>query len=416
MGMTWRFDAWAVRDGVAFVSDRDELGEDPNEWTARSTVFMSVPDLEPVPVGRLSTALRATRGSFQEGFRDAEGEEFVFEDLDQVRQVVRCVYLTSSIGEDGALQVGLPLPHPPDDDTSGGAAAPVPLATHFMEKAIGRFSELDPSQDLLSERESREKLLGLSLSASREVAHMVRGYALDVSRSWEARAAWADERDRDLLASWYLLHWQLGTWDTDEFAGEMDLDAFAVGRQTLGGLVGSEDHLTRRIAPGAVLRPASEILATAPAALRGTWCRGFRRLSDKLALAIGTTNYFEANSKLPELAPSLLCALLLSGDTRSALHEPGRFEKRIAKALRWLWREVPAPDSIPDGAREVVNDYGWSSLSEAESRSQDSAEPQEAASAMNRRGVDPRESDLDDAREEQLVRHQRLDLRANTSG
>jgi len=97
----WRFDAWAVRDGLAFVSDRN--GE---ALEARGTVFMSVPDLEPVPVGRISTALRATRANFQDGFRNNLDEEFAFETLEQVQEVIRRGYLASGLGPAAAAVEG----------------------------------------------------------------------------------------------------------------------------------------------------------------------------------------------------------------------------------------------------------------------------------------------------------------------
>src|SRR5436309_15963831 len=61
----WRIDSWSVRDGAAFASRREAESMD-----ADSTVFIAVPDLEAVPVGRMSTALSATRRHFQEGLRN----------------------------------------------------------------------------------------------------------------------------------------------------------------------------------------------------------------------------------------------------------------------------------------------------------------------------------------------------------
>ena len=76
----WFVDAWAVLDGRLFASQRER-----DSIQAHSTVFFAVPDLDPVPVGRISTALRATRSGFQEGLRDGDGEEIAFESLPQLR-------------------------------------------------------------------------------------------------------------------------------------------------------------------------------------------------------------------------------------------------------------------------------------------------------------------------------------------
>src|SRR4051812_46889551 len=84
----WYIDAWSVWDGLAFASERMA-----DTIQSSATVFLSVPDLEPIPVGRISTALRATRASFQDGFHDESGSEFGFVDLEQVREVVRRAYL-----------------------------------------------------------------------------------------------------------------------------------------------------------------------------------------------------------------------------------------------------------------------------------------------------------------------------------
>lgn len=91
--MAWYIDSWSVFDGLAFASQRPADSID-----ADATVFLSVPDLEPVPMGRMSTALRAQRASFQDGFRDAEGNEIPFDSLDQIREVVRRAYLGGGLG------------------------------------------------------------------------------------------------------------------------------------------------------------------------------------------------------------------------------------------------------------------------------------------------------------------------------
>lgn len=112
----WRVDAWAVEDGKAFVSRRE-----PDSIDAQSTVFLSVPDLEPVPVGRISTALRATRSGFQAGLRDEDGAEIPFDSLDEVRSLVRRAYLGSGLGPEAPAAVAGPVTRTPGPDDAAGA-------------------------------------------------------------------------------------------------------------------------------------------------------------------------------------------------------------------------------------------------------------------------------------------------------
>lgn len=110
----WRVDAWAVEDGKAFVSRRE-----PGSIDAQVTVFLSVPDLEPVPVGRISTALRATRSGFQAGLRDEDGGEIAFDSLDAVRSLVRRAYLGSGLGPDAPAAATGPVTRTPGPDDAG---------------------------------------------------------------------------------------------------------------------------------------------------------------------------------------------------------------------------------------------------------------------------------------------------------
>jgi hypothetical protein len=112
----WFIDAWAVHDGKVFASRRP-----PESIAADATVFMSVPDLEAVPVGRISTALRATRSGFQEGLRtnDDNRAEIPFTDLRQIRDLVRRAYLAAGLGPGSPGALASPLPRP-DVDTGPG--------------------------------------------------------------------------------------------------------------------------------------------------------------------------------------------------------------------------------------------------------------------------------------------------------
>lgn len=108
-GKAWFIDAWAVHDGKVFASRRP-----PESIVADATVFMSVPDLEAVPVGRISTALRATRSGFQEGLRtnDDNRAEIPFDNLRQIRDLVRRAYLAAGLGPGSPGALASPLPRP----------------------------------------------------------------------------------------------------------------------------------------------------------------------------------------------------------------------------------------------------------------------------------------------------------------
>lgn len=119
--LQWFVDAWAVHDGKLFASHRLDDTSANYLKSAESTVFMSVPDLQPVPVGRISTALRATRSGFQDRLRAANGAEIPFESLEQIRDLVRRGYLGGGLGPGASTALGEPGPTPVVDGGPGAA-------------------------------------------------------------------------------------------------------------------------------------------------------------------------------------------------------------------------------------------------------------------------------------------------------
>lgn len=117
----WYVDAWAVVDGKLFASRRAPDTATDYLSTAEATVFISVPDLQAVPVGRITTALRATRSSFQDRLRGANGAEIPFDTLDQLRDLVRRGYLGGDLGPGSASALGGPGPAPTVDGGTGVA-------------------------------------------------------------------------------------------------------------------------------------------------------------------------------------------------------------------------------------------------------------------------------------------------------
>lgn len=134
-GLAWFVDAWAVHDGRIFVSHRRPETEGSRIGSATTTVFMSVPDLQAVPVGRISTALRATRSGFQDGFRDAQGDEIPFVSLGQIRTLVQQAYLAAGLGPEAPGVAAAPFDVPGPDGESGAAALVLDRAMFLDEEA-----------------------------------------------------------------------------------------------------------------------------------------------------------------------------------------------------------------------------------------------------------------------------------------
>jgi hypothetical protein len=74
-------------------------------------------------------------------------------------------------------------------------------------------------------------------------------------------------------------------------------------------------------------------------------------------------DYFEYNCFLPELAPSVLGAILLtSGGFPSSLVTRTQFRHaRLAAALRWVAQEIPRV-TLPSEAEGLINNYAWQRL------------------------------------------------------
>ena len=100
---SWYIDAWCPMDGLAFASRRHV---DP--LVAAETIYLCPPFFEPEQIGSLATALAATRGHFQSGFFDLEGE-IEFPSLAHVIETVKRVYLAGGAKNDPTGILPLPV-------------------------------------------------------------------------------------------------------------------------------------------------------------------------------------------------------------------------------------------------------------------------------------------------------------------
>ena len=357
---SWFIDAWAVRDGVAFASRRTEGSID-----ATNTVFMSVPALEPIPVGRITTALGATRGSFQAGLYGTDGHEIGFDDLSQIRELIRRAYLASGIGPGGAAA---PAPIGPLPEPGGAGGACYEAAVSANELADLRwFDEGDnAATSLLSAFSDR---LG-------QVSQLVKAFAEATIVEWERAVESgpaADhpdgrrERYRAMggLYEWYATLASLGIWshldemasfvfDNDLHFAERITNRFGYFSPFFGSVFGGP---SRNYSD-------QELLTMAPCPLRLSWDPRIRRLSDKVFLALADAHYFQLNAQVAELVPALLASLVSVRGTRNVMvrFEAGlEFEDGLRDALGWLARELPSVQ-LPTLAETLLEAYAWSGL------------------------------------------------------
>jgi len=353
--LAWYLDAWAVRDGVAFASMRPT-----NSVGARNTVFLSVPDLQPTPVGRITTALGATRRGFQAGLRDDAGEEVAFGSLAQVREMVRRGYLAGGLGPGGAATPAFPLP-PTVPGVGGGAyfgdavAESAAAGTRWYEAGDRDFQVL------------RQRV------PMTELTRLVQQYAEATILEWElalrSRALAYDDHRRVQwgLREWYLMLLSHAIWaETSELEHFVYAHDCSIGHQLLQGsdnwigtlhLSGRPAHEQRRFSDQALLQ-------SAPCPLLSHWNPQMSRLIYKLLLPLSAAGYFLNNPGVPELIPTLLAAVLstpASPSLHTAFGDGIGSEEMVDQALSWLAVETPQVE-LPPAAEMLITRYAWDQL------------------------------------------------------
>lgn len=344
----WFVDAWAVRDGTAFASHRS-----PESIEADNTVFLSVPSLQPTPVGRITTALGATRRCFQDRLHDENREEVAFESLTQVRELVRRGYLASGLGPGGAAVPAVPVP-PVEPGGVGGS---------YYEEALTEIEVAGFSWPV----EGRLVFDALRPYVG-DLGRLVQRFAEATLLEWERAIEGRDERWA--LREWYLMLARHSVWaehgDLVDFVSDHDCE---VGRDIAMRFEQPPYYWYRGVAAPGVDAPSlgyeeQALLHTAPCPLRSGWYRGIHRLMDKLLLGMADATYFRSNHEVAELAPAVL-ASVLSLPTRPSVHslfdDGMQREEVIDHALTWLEGELPSVE-LPDVAEDLISRYAWQQL------------------------------------------------------
>ena len=337
----WFIDAWAVRDGRAFVSQRP-----PESIDSSATVFLSVPDLEPVPIGRISTALRATRSGFQEGFRNADGGEIAFDSLDQVRELIKRVYLAGGLGD---AAPGAPVREPPPRDESTGGA--------YFESAIERES-LDVEWFKDGGPPPAQQLAKLRSNGTEQLETLVREFARATILEWNHVLEQAGPDDYRSFAAWCGHLGRSGLVDTWWDLDELEIQGIGAIQEFLGSDPGGSRLILDW--PPMIENVSSlsneDLLVRAPLPRGRGWDPRLSRIAEKRILPLVHEDYFAANPSLPELAPAVLIAHLACGP-----HPFGRMTGEaplLQPALQWLQRELPRvrlPEAAVDAIRKFVD-------------------------------------------------------------
>lgn len=314
-----------------------------------NTVFICVPDLQAIPVGRRSTALASTRRHFQFGLTSPiDDAEIAFDDLEQVRELVRRGYLAGGLGPDGPVLPPEPIPGPTPFD------GPEPVQEEY-DLRISEGEDLewtdgtDPASDLRQLAESvRRFSFDETLTPARVLAQALERLIITcakiVTRTWFLRVGQGSNAlDDRLYADWCsvldVLRMESVWDDTGDTQDYGSFESWAY-RSNYRPIAQPDTSL-------------SAVVHAAPVPRRAHWRTGLTRLEEKLLLPMVENHYFLANRRLPELAPSALAALIM---TARQVAEPGWFSIRLPTALEWLAEEISGV-SLPAPAEAAISEY-----------------------------------------------------------
>jgi hypothetical protein len=362
----WFIDSWAVVDGLAFASKRN-----PDSIDASTTVFLSVPDIEPIPIGRISTALRAQRSSFQDGFRDDDGNEIGFETLDQIRELIRRAYLGGGLGPTPAPAERPPLsPLKTELERSPFEGVLRPGGEYYAERLgqIDKHAKVWIDYSAMARRETRTPLLerlhisGDSLALYPYLRAFGEAALLEL---WQLQAYMHIPRLRHDVVRWLRTLVGIGLWDTVDdylaFVREADLAGVLEHIHRSPGL--TFDLLSE---PGALPLDGRDLLLRMPCPLLDEWYPHIQVLGHKLLLPLVASDYFEVNRWLPEFIPSLFCSLVVVSTRELAVSSSPRLRvgdrrRLLGRAMQWLDEEMPDMLLAP-GVEAALTKYAWQQL------------------------------------------------------
>jgi|GEM_PF-5429256 len=399
----WYFDSWAVRDGAAFASKRQPILSG-NLSPSESSVFVCVPDLVPIPVGRLSIGLSATRHQFQLGFWENE-QEVAFDSLEQIIEAVRIGYLGGGLGP-GA--VGITSPEGPsggvddnpknspenDPDSPGSKHYEDFISSKDLDKNWGSDQVID-NLKVLSDaarfsnyNNAQQSLLPLH-KTFQDLRDLVQAYAEAITIAWIDRIIRNNTPEqRSLIRYWIHILLINGFWKRgNEFWEFIDrylylhfdhlypYDEFylwlgRVRRDYLFNPIEFEHFLQTFYRKFWLSQPAEitlnpiELVWVAPCPRRTTWAKRINRLADKLILPFCDRDYYLSNANLPELAPAVL-AIIVKRSSKLSLHpEENILEQVIGDSLKWMAQELPTI-KLPEIAENILSEYIWNQVSDS---------------------------------------------------
>jgi hypothetical protein len=359
----WYIDAWAVLDGLAFASERE-----PDSLKASTTVFLSVPDLEPIPVGRLSTALRAQRASFQEGFRNDAGSELGLTTLEQVQELVRRAYLGGGLGPEPVPAE--PRPVDPLLVEPGGVPRPVTPWTgggdHY-QRELKKFPPaawntlLDIDFGDLQEPKARRALLRKLYRRHDALALYSLLQSFGEATIYELLHQAGDRihrpDERALLSEWISTLWAIGLWNPQEPQPLFE-DLQHRGLDMRGTVWYWPDF--------GLTWGRKQILFRIPCPLLSGWHPHIHTLSHKLLLAVAVRQYFHENRELAEFIPVLLCSLVAVVGPSAKLTGPAaQFDtdrlRLLGRAFYWLANALPTV-ALPPKVEDYLTVYAFAQL------------------------------------------------------
>jgi len=305
---------------------------------------------------------------FQEGFRDEAENEYAFDTLDQVREVVRRAYLGGGIGP---APVEPRRPNPFLIEPEGAPLAPLrdePSPSggkHYDEalKKLGTDQALSVDYSSLQFPAKRPVFLqDLFKKAASQFYPYLRafgeGTVLDFAKAFGHQMHLPEVRER--LVWWLRLLLAVGLWENAN-------DYHSLLEQA--GIVRLIDHLRWPWLAWDVSHLENmrlDIFFQIPCPLRANWDHLIQTVGHKLFLALVDRYYFETNKDLPQFIPSLFCGLLVVVNPTLSVSglaqiRPNDRRRLIGRALHWLTAEMPRVE-LPQKVEQELSRFVWKRL------------------------------------------------------